>query len=122
MRRVRCSISNVEWRRAQVELERQIEHLELEKLRELDRMKSRFFADISHEFRTPLTLILGPVGQMLDEVKTPELAKPLRLIKRNARVPAAADLTVARSLESRSREDAPARQPRRSRARAARDA
>ena len=77
-------ISNVEWRRAQVELERQIEHLELEQLRELDRMKSRFFADISHEFRTPLTLILGPVGQMLDEVKAPELAKPLRLIKRNA--------------------------------------
>ena len=77
-------ISNVEWRRAQVELERQIEHMELEQLRELDRMKSRFFADISHEFRTPLTLILGPVGQMLDEVKTPELAKPLRLIKRNA--------------------------------------
>jgi signal transduction histidine kinase/DNA-binding response OmpR family regulator len=77
-------ISNVEWRRAQVELQRQIEHIELEQLRELDRMKSRFFADISHEFRTPLTLILGPVGQMLDEIKTPELAKPLRLIRRNA--------------------------------------
>jgi signal transduction histidine kinase/DNA-binding response OmpR family regulator len=77
-------ISNVEWRRAQVELERQIEHMELEQLREIDRMKSRFFADISHEFRTPLTLILGPVGQMLDDVKTPEMVKPLRLIKRNA--------------------------------------
>ncbi len=77
-------ISHVEWRRAQVELERQIEHMELEQLRELDRMKSRFFADISHEFRTPLTLILGPVGQMLDEAKTAELAKPLRMIKRNA--------------------------------------
>ena len=77
-------ISNVEWRRAQVELERQIEHMELEQLRELDRMKSRFFADISHEFRTPLTLILGPVGQMLDEVKSPALVKPLRMVKRNA--------------------------------------
>jgi signal transduction histidine kinase/DNA-binding response OmpR family regulator len=77
-------ISNVEWRRAQVELERQIEHMELEQLRELDGMKSRFFADISHEFRTPLTLILGPVGQMLNEAKTSELIRPLRTIERNA--------------------------------------
>lgn len=58
---------------------------EAEQLRELDEMKTRFFSNITHEFRTPLTLILGPTGQMLEERREQKDNKRLSLIDRNAR-------------------------------------
>lgn len=51
----------------------------------LDHLKSRFFANISHEFRTPLTLIIGPVEDMLRDKDTKKFREPLQYIHRNSK-------------------------------------
>lgn len=53
-------------RRDRTRAHMQIEHLELRKMQELDELKNQFFTNISHEFRTPLTLILGPLKQLYE--------------------------------------------------------
>jgi len=66
-------------------VEQQKEHFELEKAREVDRVKSSFFTNISHEFRTPLTLIKGPVGDLLEKyTNDPKTQEKLKLVQRNA--------------------------------------
>jgi len=57
-----------------------------EALSELDRAKTAFFSNVSHEFRTPLTLILGPVDDALagaDGELPPPLRERLEVARRN---------------------------------------
>lgn len=55
-----------------------------DELAELDRAKTTFFSNISHEFRTPITLILGPVGELRANANLDERAQQeLDVIQRN---------------------------------------
>jgi signal transduction histidine kinase/CheY-like chemotaxis protein len=56
----------------------------LKEKEETEKIKSRFFANISHEFRTPLTLIFGPANDVLEKTKEPDTKQSVGTIKRNA--------------------------------------
>ena len=61
------------------------ERIENQHIHEIDSLKIKFFTNISHEFRTPLTLIMAPVEKLLSELKEKPEAKYLKLIEQNAR-------------------------------------
>lgn len=62
-----------------------MEKVESDSLRHLDQIKTRFFANISHEFRTPLTLILGQVESVLSSEISMKAKSKLHIANRNAR-------------------------------------
>ena len=64
--------------------ELEMSRFEAQKLHEVDEIKSRFFTNISHEFRTPLTLILGPVKQAIDKIKDEKTKDDLSIAHKNA--------------------------------------
>jgi len=74
-------------KRARLKAAVEIERIEKEKVLEIDHMKSRFFANISHEFRTPLTLILGPIEGILKKKGKGAVleGEELGIIHRNAK-------------------------------------
>lgn len=70
----------VEKRTSEIQKDKILIEQQSDKLRELDLVKSRFFTNISHEFRTPLTVIVGMAGQIKDQIHI------RKLIQRNAKI------------------------------------
>ncbi len=79
------SLRRYDLKRQQLKHELELEHVHAEKLQELDRLKSRFFTNISHEFRTPLTLLLAPIETMLGRIRDRKSLDELSRMKRNAK-------------------------------------
>jgi signal transduction histidine kinase/DNA-binding response OmpR family regulator/ligand-binding sensor domain-containing protein len=60
------------------------EQKEAERLSELDRIKTNFFSNVTHEFRTPLTLIIEPIRQLIAEYSDKKAHVRLRMALRNS--------------------------------------
>lgn len=62
----------------------EMEHIETRKMQELNQTRSRFFANISHEFKTPLTLIISPLKAMQRKLEKIENKNQVNVMLRNA--------------------------------------
>lgn len=82
------SIVSVTWKfqlkRIRLKQEVEISKFEAQKLLEVNTVKTRFFTNISHEFRTPLTLIQGPAKHIFEESKETKTRDGANIIYRNA--------------------------------------
>ena len=74
----------LQMRRIRLRHEYEMSRFEAKKLHEVDVMKSTFFANISHEFRTPLTLILGPVKELINTEENKSKKDELITVRKNA--------------------------------------
>ncbi|MHA4806831.1 hybrid sensor histidine kinase/response regulator transcription factor [Flavitalea flava] len=61
------------------------ERFEVRRVQEIDRLKLKFLTNLSHEFRTPISLIMGPVDQLLSTQTDRRAQDKLNMVKRNAR-------------------------------------
>ncbi len=78
------SIRKYELGRIKLRNQLKIEHIESQKIKELDHLKSRFFTNISHEFRTPLTLVIGQINNVIPGIGESKIIEKLSVAKRNA--------------------------------------
>lgn len=73
----------VKARTQQLEEDKLIIQDQREELEELNKLKSRFFENISHELRTPMTMLLGPIDRLLNNHRDPQEQSLLKMMKNN---------------------------------------
>lgn len=79
-------VRHISSREARLKAELRIIQIEKEKEHELNEAKITFFTNISHEFRTPLTLILSPVTELIESFNLEHVVKEkLLLIENNSK-------------------------------------
>ncbi len=77
-------IRRVELSRIKLKNQLSVEKVETDTLRKLDQLKTNFFANISHEFRTPLTLILGHLESVASSPVHQKDKNRIKIAKKNA--------------------------------------
>lgn len=78
------AVRRYELNRIKLRNELRQKEFESKKLQEVDEIKSRFFANISHEFRTPLTIILGSLEKLKTQLQKSTDDKDIVVMERNA--------------------------------------
>ncbi|MFL5748495.1 MAG: two-component regulator propeller domain-containing protein [Niastella sp.] len=71
--------------RIHMRFELQQQRREAERANALEQLKTKFFTNVSHEFRTPLSLILAPLNKIIEQASSEEQRKQLNLVQRNAK-------------------------------------
>jgi len=71
--------------RIHMRYEVQHQRREAERAHSLDQLKTKFFTNVSHEFRTPLTLVISPLDRIIKQTTDEEQKKQLNLVQRNAK-------------------------------------
>lgn len=74
----------LEQERLQIKQVMEQERREAEKQHQFDQQKIKFLTNLSHEFRTPISLIVGPLEQVCEEETNDRTFKKLSLVRRNA--------------------------------------
>lgn len=68
---------------ARLVIRRRLEQAEAARIKELDAFKDRFFANVTHEFRTPITVMMGLAGQVENGADPATASEKANVIRRN---------------------------------------